>query len=303
MLFEVVSNLNIKKDGIYVDATLGGAGHSQKIAEKLGENGTLIGIDKDETAIEVSRERLKNSKCNIKLVHSDYKNFREILDEQGIAQVDGILLDLGVSSHQIDEASRGFSYRFDAPLDMRMDKSQNLTAREIVNNYSDRELLRILFEYGEESFARRIVRNIISARKIKPIETTTELVKIIEKSVPPKVLHKGGSVAKKTFQALRIETNGELESLKNVLQDMISSLKSGGRMCVITFHSLEDRIVKQAFKLAQTDCICPKTFPVCVCGHKASVRLVFKKPITPSDDEIEKNSRSSSSKLRVIEKL
>jgi len=303
MLFECIENLDIKSDGVYVDATIGGAGHSEEIVKRLGKNGVLIGIDKDKTAIDVSRERLSSAKCKVILVNDDFKNILQILSDLGHEKVDGILMDLGVSSHQIDEIERGFSYKFDAPLDMRMDKSQSLTASYVVNNYDEKSLLRILFEYGEESFARKIVKNILIFRKNKPIETTHELVKIIEKSVPPKVLHKGGSVAKKTFQAIRIEVNSELTTLEIVLDEMIVSLKKGGRLCIISFHSLEDRLVKNCFKLNATDCICPKDFPVCVCGHKASVKLISKKPIVPSEDEMEKNSRCFSSKLRVIEKL
>ncbi|NCB48349.1 MAG: 16S rRNA (cytosine(1402)-N(4))-methyltransferase RsmH [Clostridia bacterium] len=303
MLNECIDNLKIKPDGVYVDATVGGAGHSSEIAKKLGESGVLIGIDKDKTAIDVSRERLSNAICKVILVNDDFKNILQILSELKYEKVDGILIDLGVSSHQIDEIDRGFSYKFDAPLDMRMDKSQSLTAFYVVNNYDEKTLVKILFEYGEESFARNIVRNILLSRKIKPIQTTNELVKIIEKSVPSKLLHKGGSVAKKTFQAIRIEVNGELTTLENVLDDMIFSLKNDGRLCVISFHSLEDRLVKNCFRLNATDCICPKELPICVCGHKASVKLITKKPLIPSEIEMNYNSRCSSSKLRVIEKL
>lgn len=303
MLGEVISNLDIKPDGIYVDLTLGGAGHSLEIAKKLSDKGTLIGVDKDKTAIEVSRERLKDAKCNVILVQSDYRNLKNILKENKIEKVDGILADLGVSSYQLDEVSRGFSYSKDAPLDMRMNQSQRLTAKEIVNNYEEKDLLRILFEYGEENFAKSIVRNIIKERQNHLIETTSQLVNIIEKSVPAKVLHKGGSVAKKTFQAIRIEVNGELESLKLVLDDMIDALKEHGRLCIITFHSLEDRIVKNCFIDNATDCVCPKSFPICVCHHKAKVKLISKKPIEPSAEEKNINSRCLSSKLRVAEKI
>ena len=303
MLNEVIENLNIKKDGVYVDLTLGGAGHSSKIAEKLNEQGILIGVDKDETAIKVSSERLSKFKCKKILVHSDFKNLKDILKENNINKVDGILADLGVSSYQIDESSRGFSYMHNAPLDMRMDRTCSLTARDVVNNYSEQELLRVLYEYGEENFAKSIVKNIIKFRKTKQIETTDELVDIIEKSYPSKLLHKKGSVCKKTFQALRIEVNGELDSLKETLSDMIASLKSGGRLCIITFHSLEDRIVKNCFNENAQGCICPKSFPVCVCNHKPIVKLITKKPITPSSEEQKNNSRCLSSKLRVIEKI
>lgn len=303
MLKEVIENLDIKPNGVYVDATVGGAGHSSEIAKRLDENGTLICFDKDKTAIEVSRERLKNFKCKVIFANCDFCEIKSFLNEQGITQVDGILADLGVSSYQIDEAERGFSYMHDAKLDMRMDTTQRLSAWEIVNRYPEKDLLKILYDYGEESFAKSIVRNIIANRTIKPINTTGELVKIIEMSVPKKTLHKGGSVAKKTFQALRIETNGELDSLKTGLEDMISLLKKKGRICIITFHSLEDRIVKNSFAEHATDCICPKELPVCVCGHKADLKLVSKKPIVPSEEEIKVNSRSASSKLRVAEKI
>lgn len=303
MLNECIDNLNINPDGIYVDATLGGAGHSSEIAKRLSPKGTLIGIDKDKTAIEVSRERLSKFNCNIILVNDDYKNLLNILEENKIEKIDGLLADLGVSSYQLDEASRGFSYSKDAPLDMRMNQNQSLTAYTVVNTYSEKDLLKILYEYGEENFAKSIVRNILKAREEKPIQTTGELVKIIEKSVPSKLLHKGGSVAKKTFQAIRIEVNSELENLKSVLNDMITCLKPKGRLCIITFHSLEDRLVKNCFNDNAAGCICPKTLPICVCNHKPIINLINKKPILPSDLELKNNSRSTSSKLRVAEKI
>lgn len=303
MLNECIDGLNIKKDGIYVDATIGGAGHASKIASFLSKNGTLIGIDKDETALEVSKERLKNFECKKIFVHSDFKDLKKVLDDLNIDKVDGILADLGVSSYQIDEASRGFSYNKDAPLDMRMDTSKGLTAKYIVNNYKESDLLKILYEYGEENFAKSIVRNIIQERQKNEISSTIQLVKIIEKSYPPKLLHKGGSVAKKTFQALRIETNGELDALKELLDTMIDKLAPQGRLCIITFHSLEDRIVKDKFRLESTDCICPKEFPICVCHHKARLKLITKKPLIPSDIEQKNNSRSTSSKLRIAERI
>lgn len=303
MLTECIDNLNINPDGVYVDATLGGAGHSSEIAKRLSSKGTLIGIDKDKTAIEVSRERLSKFNCNIILVNDDYKNLLDILKENNIEKIDGLLADLGVSSYQLDEASRGFSYSKDAPLDMRMNQNQSLTAHTVVNTYSEKDLLKILYEYGEENFAKSIVRNILKAREEKQIQTTGELVKIIEKSVPSKLLHKGGSVAKKTFQAIRIEVNNELENLKSVLNDMITCLKPKGRLCIITFHSLEDRLVKNCFNDNSAGCICPKTLPICVCNHKPIISLINKKPILPSDFELKNNSRSTSSKLRVAEKL
>lgn len=303
MLTECIEGLNIKPDGIYVDATIGGGGHSSEIVKRLSKEGTLIGIDKDIEALNASKERLSGAKCKTIFIHDDYKNIANILSSLGINRIDGILADLGVSSYQIDNAERGFSYIKDAPLDMRMDRSQSLSAYKIVNTYSEKELLKILYEYGEENFAKSIVKNILASRKVKPIETTLELVSIIEKSYPPKVLYKGGSVAKKTFQALRIETNGELDGLKTSVEDMISSLSSGGRLCIITFHSLEDRIVKNAFNLHATDCICDKSLPICVCSHKADAKLITKKPIIPSAEEQKENTRSQSSKLRIIEKI
>ena len=303
MLAECIEGLNIKPDGIYVDATIGGGGHSSEIAKRLSSKGTLIGIDKDIEALNASRSRLKDVKCKTIFIHDDYKNIAKILSDLNINKVDGILADLGVSSYQIDNAERGFSYIKDAPLDMRMDRSQSLSAYKIVNTYSEKDLLKILYEYGEENFAKSIVKNILASRKVKPIETTLELAGIIEKSYPAKVLHKGGSVAKKTFQALRIETNGELDGLKTSVEDMIDVLSNGGRLCIITFHSLEDRIVKNSFNLHATDCICDKSLPICVCSHKADVRLIAKKPIVPSAEEQKENTRSQSSKLRIIEKL
>ena len=303
MLNEIIENLNIVPDGVYVDCTLGGAGHSLEIAKKLNDKGILIGIDKDATAINVSRERLKNLKCKVILVQDDFKNLKTILQQNNISKVNGILADLGVSSYQIDEVDRGFSYSKDAPLDMRMNTSQSLTAKEVVNSYSEKDLLNILYTYGEENFAKNIVKNLIKQRQIKPIERTGELVKIIENSVPAKVLYKGGSVAKKTFQALRIEVNGELDSLKSVLNTMIEVLVPAGRLCIISFHSLEDRLVKNCFTENSTGCICPKNFPICVCNHKAIIKLITKKPIIPTEIEQQENSLSSSSKLRIIEKL
>lgn len=303
MLKEIVDGLNIKPNGIYVDATLGGAGHSREIVSRLHENGILIGIDKDKTAIEVSRKRLKDAKCKVILVHDDFRNIKQILNSFNITKVDGIIADLGVSSYQIDEAERGFSYNKDARLDMRMDRSSSLDAEKVVNTYSEKDLVKILFEYGEERYARQIVKNIVNARKIKPIKTTLELRKIIEDSVPSFELHKGGSVAKKTFQALRIEVNKELEALDSLLSVMIDLLNKKGRICIITFHSLEDRLVKNKFNLESRDCICDKSFPICVCHHKKSLKLITKKPIMPGSIEINLNSRSSSSKLRIAEKI
>lgn len=303
MLNDCINNLNIKPDGIYVDATLGGAGHSSEIVKNLSENGLLIGIDKDQEAIAASKERLETAKCKVLFVNDDFKNYKQILQNLNIEKVDGVLIDLGVSSYQIDNKERGFSYIGDGKLDMRMNQNQKFSAFDVVNTYSYEKLVKILYEYGEESFAKNIVRNIISAREKQPITTTKELVYIIEKSVPAKVLHKGGSVAKKTFQAIRIEVNGELDGLNDVLVDMIDSLNEKGRLCVLTFHSLEDRITKTVFKENATGCICPKNFPICVCNHKEKIKLPYNKPILPSEQEQLENSRSKSCKLRVAEKI
>ncbi len=303
MLDECVLGLNIKEDGVYVDATIGGAGHSIEIAKRLNQNGVLIGIDKDETAVSVSKQRLKDAKCKVIIVHDDFRNIKSILENLNIKKVDGILADLGVSSYQIDEASRGFSYNKDAGLDMRMDKTSSLDAEKVVNTYSEKDLVKILFEYGEERYARQIVRNIIKHRQIKPIKTTLELRKIIEESVPSFELHKGGSVAKKTFQALRIEVNHELDALGKLLDDMIGLLNKNGRICIITFHSLEDRLVKNKFSVESRDCICDKSLPICVCHHKKNIKIITKKPIVPGEEELKLNSRSSSSKLRIAEKI
>ncbi len=303
MLKECIDNLNIKPDGVYVDATLGGAGHSSEIAKHLSEKGILIGFDKDAEAIEVSKKRLSFAKCNCIFINQDFKNFKQVLEENNISGVDGILIDLGVSSYQIDNVERGFSYNNNAPLDMRMNQAQKLSAKTVVNTYTYEKLVKILFEYGEENFAKSIARHIVEYREKQPIETTAELVGIISKSVPAKVLHKGGSPAKKTFQAIRIEVNGELTGLEDVLYDMIDSLRPTGRLCVISFHSLEDRIVKNVFKESSTGCICPKSFPICVCGHKPSVKLLYNKPLLPSGEEQKNNTRSQSSKLRVVEKI
>lgn len=303
MLDDCIKGLNIRPDGVYVDATIGGAGHSREIASRLSHEGTLIGIDRDKEALDVSKERLSTFPCKKHFVHSTYEEYASILRDLGIDKVDGILVDLGVSSYQLDNPERGFSYMREARLDMRMDRTQALSAYEVVNEYDEKDLSDIFFKYGEEQFSRSIARNIVRSRATKPIETTTELTKIIESSIPSKMLHKGSNPSKKVFQAIRIEVNGELVGLENVLKDMIKSLRPGGRLCVITFHSLEDRIVKDVFKLESTDCICPKTLPVCVCHHKASVKLVTKKFIAPSEQELSVNKRSASSKLRIIEKI
>lgn len=302
LLNECIENLNIKPDGIYVDGTMGGAGHSLEIVKKLSEKGMLIGIDRDEEALAVAKERLKEF-GNVKYVHDNHDNIDEIIKNLNIKGVDGILLDLGVSSYQIDEKTRGFTYMDDGPLDMRMDKSQKLTAEYIVNNYKEQDLARIIFEYGEEKFSRKIARNICEYRKNKKIETTGELVKIIEKSIPGKFREKNSHPAKRTFQAIRIEVNNEIEPLYNTVKNSITALNSKGRLCVITFHSLEDRMVKKAFIDAEGKCTCPKDLPYCVCGNVSLGKIITKKPILPTEKEMQENSRSRSAKLRVFEKI
>lgn len=303
MLDECLEGLNIKADGIYVDGTVGGAGHSIEIVKRLSGNGRLICVDKDEDALKAAGERLAPYSDRVTFIRDDYKNLVAELDSIGVGKVDGILLDLGVSSYQLDNAERGFSYMKDATLDMRMDRSQRISAYEVVNGYSESELARILFDYGEEKLARQIARNILKARAEKPIETTLELAKIVEDTYPAKTRWKFGHPAKRTFQAIRIEVNDELSSLGEAVTQMARRLEKGGRMAVITFHSLEDRIVKSAFKELSLACTCPPDFPVCVCGKVQEVELVNKKPIVASEGELEKNSRSQSAKLRVIEKL
>ena len=304
MLFECLEALNIKKDGIYVDGTLGGAGHSQEILKRLNSNGLLIGIDKDDDALKVSNERLLKIGSNFKTVKSDFKNMIAVLDNLNLEKIDGVLLDLGVSSYQLDNGERGFSYRFDAPLDMRMDTTKNFSAYNVVNEYSEQELTRIFYEYGEENWSKKIAQNICLARKEKPIETTFELVDIIKKTIPLKLQYnEKGHPAKRIFQAIRIEVNGELNNLDTVLKDVAKRLNKGGRIAVITFHSLEDRIVKNAFKDLSEGCICPKYFPVCTCNHKQVGKVVNKKAIIPSCEEQQENTRSQSAKLRVFEKI
>lgn len=300
LLNECLNGLNIKPNGIYVDGTLGGAGHSLHIVEKI-KSGKLIAIDKDDTALKVSKERLKKFN-NVVFVKSDFKNFANIINDLGISEVDGILLDLGVSSYQIDTPERGFSYRFDGKLDMRMDEKSGLTAFDVVNTYSESELSRIIYTYGEESFSRKIAQRIVETRKLRNIETTMQLKQIIESAIPKK-FHGQGSPCKKTFQAIRIEVNGELSGLDVVLKEMVEKLAHGGRLAVITFHSLEDRIVKTVFKELSTNCICDKSMPICVCHHKASVNLITRKPIVANNEELKVNKRSSSAKLRIVEKI
>ena len=300
LLEECITGLNIKKDGIYVDGTLGGAGHSKEILKKLSTKGTLIGIDRDEEALSVVQQRLSEYK-NIKYVHGNHDEIKEILENLNISGVDGILLDLGVSSYQLDEASRGFSYMQDAPLDMRMDKTSKLTAEYIVNNYSEEKLAKIIFEYGEEKFSRNIAKKICEYRKNKKIETTKELTEIIESSIPG-FAKKEGHPAKRTFQAIRIEVNDEIRPLYNTIKNCIEVLNPKGRLCVITFHSLEDRAVKDAFVDAGGKCTCPGDLPYCVCGVKTLGKAITRKPILPTNDEMNQNSRSKSAKLRIFEK-
>lgn len=299
MLNECIEGLNIKKDGIYVDGTMGGAGHSKEIVKRISEKGLLIGIDRDEEAISVAKERLSEFK-NVKFVHDNHDNIIEILDSLNIKAVDGILLDLGVSSYQLDERNRGFSYLGESMLDMRMDKTQTLTAKEVVNTYPEKKLADIIFEYGEEKFSRAISKKICEYRKEKEIETTDELVKIIESVVPYK--KNEGHPAKRTFQAIRIEVNNEIKPLYDTVLNSIKVLKPGGRLCIITFHSLEDRAVKNAFITAAGKCTCPSEFPYCVCGAKSEGKIVTKKPILPNEEELNINSRSKSAKLRIFEK-
>lgn len=300
LLQECIDGLNIKENGIYVDGTLGGAGHSSKIVEKLSPKGVLIGIDRDTEALKSASERLNLFK-NVKYVHGNHDDIKDILEELNIKEVDGILLDLGVSSYQLDEASRGFSYMQDAPLDMRMDKTSEITADYIVNNYSEEKLADIIYEYGEEKFSRNIARKICEYRKVKKIETTKELTEIIEKAIPG-FAKKEGHPAKRTFQAIRIEVNDEIKPLYNTVKDCIEVLKPGGRLCIITFHSLEDRAVKLAYADAQGKCTCPGDLPYCVCGVKSLGKIINKKPILPTKEEMEENSRSKSAKLRIFEK-
>lgn len=302
MLNEIIDELNIKPNGVYVDCTVGGAGHSSKISEKLSEKGLLICFDKDEEALNVSKERLDKFSCRKIFIHSDFHDYKKQLMALNIEKVDGVLIDLGVSSYQLDNGERGFSYMQNGNLDMRMDKDKKLSAYDVVNKYSSQDLTKIFYDYGEEQFTKSIVNNIIKERQVKPIETTFELVDIINKSVPTKVRIDKTSV-KRVFQAIRIEVNGELEGLKEALLDIIDSLNVDGRFCVLTFHSLEDRIVKDVFKLESTDCICDKKLPICVCNHKKSIELVNKKPIVASEKEKEANSRSKSAKLRVVKKV
>lgn len=303
MLNETIEQLNIKPEGIYVDGTLGGAGHSSQIAKRLTGKGMLYGIDQDEAAIVTATERLEPYKEHVTLIRSNYRDAVRALKEKGVTGVDGILLDLGVSSYQLDTVERGFSYRFDTELDMRMDTRQRLTAKDIVNTYSQKDLARIIRDYGEDQFAQNIAKHIVQAREIKPIETTFELNELIKAAIPMKMRATGGHPSKRTFQAIRIECNHELDVLRDSLDEMIDFLNPGGRLAIITFHSLEDRIVKTAYKKNEDPCICPKNFPVCACGLKSKGSQTTRKPILPSEQELEENSRSKSAKLRVFERI
>ena len=302
LLNECIEALNIKENGIYVDGTLGGAGHSSHILSNLSKDGMLIGIDQDQDALKAAKEKLKDFE-NVKYVHSNFYNIDSILNDLDIEKVDGILMDLGVSSYQLDEASRGFSYMQDAPLDMRMNRENDFSAYNIVNNYDEDSLYKIIKDYGEERFAKRIANFIVNRRIEKPIETTFELVDIIKAAIPAKMRREGPHPAKRTFQAIRIEVNSELKILNKTIEDGVNRLNKGGRMAIITFHSLEDRIVKLKFRELENPCTCPKEFPMCICGKLPLVKNIAKKGIAPTKEEIEENPRSRSAKLRVIEKL
>lgn len=302
LLEECLEGLDIKENGIYVDGTLGGAGHSSQILKRLSEEGMLIGIDQDQDALRAAKERLKEY-SNVKFVHSNFSNIDSILEELDIPKVDGILMDLGVSSYQLDEAERGFSYMKDAPLDMRMNKENSFSAYNVVNEYTEEELYRIIRDYGEEKFAKRIANFIVDRRSEKPIETTLELVEIIKAAIPAKARREGPHPAKRTFQAIRIEVNSELSILNRTIEDGVNRLNKGGRMAIITFHSLEDRIVKQKFRELANPCTCPSEFPMCVCGKNPLVKVISRKAIEPSKEEVEENPRSRSAKLRIIQRI
>ncbi len=302
LLKETIEGLKIKPEGIYVDGTLGGGGHSYEIAARLSERGRLIGIDQDEAAIVAAGERLSGFKDKVTIVRGNYRNTKSILDQLAVYNIDGMILDLGVSSYQLDTIERGFSYRYDTSLDMRMDTRQSLTAREIVNSYSETELFHMIRDYGEEKFAKNIAKHIVRAREEKPIETTGMLNEIIKAAIPAKVRAEGGHPSKRTYQAIRIECNKELEVLKESLDELIELLNPGGRLCIITFHSLEDRIVKTSFKKAENPCTCPPSFPVCVCGKTSKGKVITGKPILPGEEEQNENPRSKSAKLRIFEK-
>ncbi len=302
LLKETVDGLNVRPDGIYADATLGGGGHAYEVCGRLNDKGRFIGIDQDEDAVAAAGERLKEFGEKVTIIRSNYRDMKPRLHELGIDKVDGIVIDLGVSSYQLDTAERGFSYRADAPLDMRMDRRQKMTARDIVNDYSESELYRVIRDYGEDRFARNIAKHIVAEREKVPIETTEQLNEIIRHAIPMKIRKTSGHPSKRTFQALRIELNHELDILRDSLDDMIDMLNPGGRICIITFHSLEDRIVKSAFRKNEDPCICPSHFPVCVCGKAPKGKVVTRKPILPGEEELKSNSRSKSAKLRIFER-
>ena len=303
LLHECLDALAIKPDGVYLDGTLGRAGHSLEIVRRLTAGGRLIALDRDETAIEAAQRRLADYMDRVTLVHSNFSALDDVLREMGVRGVDGMLFDLGVSSPQLDDAARGFSYKQDAPLDMRMDQRQTQTAGDIVNGYEEKELYRIIRDYGEDKFAKNIAKHIVAARQVKPITTTGELTEIIRESIPMKMQVKSGHPAKRTFQAIRIELNRELDVLRDSLDGMIDILDDGGRLCIITFHSLEDRIVKTIFRKNENPCTCPSDFPVCVCGKKSKGKVITRKPILPGETEMEENPRSKSAKLRIFERV
>lgn len=302
LLNECIEGLNIKPNGTYVDCTLGGAGHSSHILKNLSKDGVLVGIDQDRDALTAAKERLKDYD-NVRYVQSNFYNIDNILSDLDIEKVDGILMDLGVSSYQLDEASRGFSYMQDAPLDMRMNRDNDFSAYDIVNNYSEEQLYKIIKDYGEERFAKRIANFIVNAREINPIQTTLELVEIIKNAIPAKARREGPHPAKRTFQAIRIEVNSELKILNKTIEDGVERLNKGGRMVIITFHSLEDRIVKLKYRELENPCTCPKEFPMCVCGKKPTIKVLTRKGLAPSKEEIEENPRSRSAKVRILEKI
>ena len=303
LLNETVDGLNIKPDGIYVDATLGGGEHAYEVCKRLSDKGHFVGIDQDAAAIEAASGRLKDFGEKVTIVRSNYCEIKSQLKNLGIEKVDGIVIDLGVSSYQLDTIDRGFSYRFDAPLDMRMDQRQQMTAKDIVNTYSEAELFRVIRDYGEDKFAKNIAKHIVMEREKAPIETTEQLNEVIRHAIPMKVRKASGHPSKRTFQAIRIELNQELDVLRDTLDDMIEMLNPGGRICIITFHSLEDRIVKSAFRKNENPCTCPSHFPVCVCGNKSKGKVITRKPILPGEEELENNSRSKSAKLRIFERV
>lgn len=302
LLNECIENLNIKKDGVYVDCTMGGAGHSKEIVKKLSKDGLFIGFDQDKNAIATAKERLADYSDRVRFIHSNFSNIKEELEKIGVYKIDGVLADLGVSSHQLDEADRGFSYMHDAPLDMRMDIRQPFSAYDVVNTYSEEQLAKIIKDYGEDNWAKRIAKFIVEGRSEKPIEKTGELVDIIKKAIPKKARIDGPHPAKRTFQAIRIEVNNELGVINKMIDDAVSMMNKGGRICIITFHSLEDRIVKNEFKHLSLSCVCPPELPICQCDKVSEVKVITRKPILPSKEEVEVNPRSRSAKLRVAEK-